>query len=26
LVARAVATGIPCRAVVADSFYGDDEP
>ncbi len=26
LVARAVATGIPCRAVVADSFYGEDEP
>jgi len=26
MVARAVASGIPCRAVVADSFYGEDEP
>jgi SRSO17 transposase len=26
LVAQAVATGIPGRAVVADSFYGEDEP
>jgi SRSO17 transposase len=26
LVARAVADGLPCRAVVADSFYGEDEP
>ena len=26
LVGRAVATGVPCRAVVADSFYGEDEP
>lgn len=25
LVGRAVAAGIPCRAVVADSFYGEDE-
>ena len=25
LVRRALATGIPCRAVVADSFYGEDE-
>jgi len=26
LVRRALAAGIPCRAVVADSFYGEDEP
>ena len=26
LVGRALAAGIPCRAVVADSFYGEDEP
>jgi SRSO17 transposase len=26
LVGRAVAAGVPCRAVVADSFYGEDEP
>jgi SRSO17 transposase len=26
LVGRAVAAGIPARAVVADSFYGEDEP
>jgi SRSO17 transposase len=26
LVGRAMAAGIPCRAVVADSFYGEDEP
>jgi SRSO17 transposase len=26
LVGRAVAAGVPCRAVVADSFYGADEP
>jgi SRSO17 transposase len=26
LVGRARAAGIPCRAVVADSFYGEDEP
>jgi len=26
LVAQARASGFPCRAVVADSFYGDDEP
>jgi SRSO17 transposase len=26
LVARALDAGIPCRAVVADSFYGEDEP
>jgi len=26
LVAQARATGLPCRAVVADSFYGEDEP
>ena len=26
LVGRAVAVGVPCRAVVADSFYGEDEP
>jgi SRSO17 transposase len=25
LVRRALAAGIPCRAVVADSFYGEDE-
>jgi SRSO17 transposase len=25
LVGRAMAAGIPCRAVVADSFYGEDE-
>jgi SRSO17 transposase len=25
LVARAIADGLPCRAVVADSFYGEDE-
>jgi len=25
LVGRALAAGIPCRAVVADSFYGEDE-
>ncbi len=26
LVAQARVSGFPCRAVVADSFYGDDEP
>ena len=26
LVGRALAAGVPCRAVVADSFYGEDEP
>jgi len=26
LVGRALAAGIPCRAVVPDSFYGKDEP
>src|SRR5579884_826405 len=26
LVRRALAAQIPCRAVVADSFYGEDEP
>jgi SRSO17 transposase len=26
LVGRAMAAGVPCRAVVADSFYGQDEP
>ena len=26
LVGRALAAGVPCRAVVADNFYGDDEP
>jgi DDE superfamily endonuclease len=26
LVGRARAAGLPCRAVVADSFYGEDEP
>ena len=26
LVERAVAAGVSCRAVVADSFYGEDEP
>jgi len=26
LVGWAVAAGVPCRAVVADSFYGEDEP
>src|SRR5205085_4563605 len=26
LVRRALAAAIPCRAVVADSFYGEDEP
>jgi SRSO17 transposase len=26
LVGRALAAAIPCRAVVADSFYGEDEP
>jgi hypothetical protein len=26
LVGRALAAHIPCRAVVADSFYGEDEP
>jgi len=26
LVGRAVASGVPCRAVVAASFYGEDEP
>jgi SRSO17 transposase len=26
LVGRALVVGIPCRAVVADSFYGEDEP
>jgi SRSO17 transposase len=26
LVGRAVAAGVPCRTVVADSFYGEDEP
>jgi hypothetical protein len=25
-VGRALAAGVPCRAVVADSFYGEDEP
>jgi SRSO17 transposase len=26
LVGRAVAVGVPCRAVVTDGFYGEDEP